>query len=290
MQERYRPVYPVSSTRVLYTPSSFARFSLLHLQEAGRLTATQAHTNKRAKLQSFLCFVVEEGAGTLLYEGKRYTMHEGDVAFIDCSKPYSHSTGVDPTLGRLWTLRWCHFYGPSMPSIYAKYRERGGSPVIRGADTAPYMAILSDVYDLASSTDYIRDMRINEKLNTLLTLLMEFSWQREVRASEPKKTEILQIKAYVDEHYAERLSLESVAEHFFLNKQYLARLFKKQYGVTLVTYLQQVRITHAKRMLRFTDKTIEEIAWECGVGELNYFSRVFKKLEGVSPREFRKLW
>ena len=55
--------------------------------------------------------------------------------------------------------------------------------------------------------------------------------------------------------------------------------------VTLVTYLQQVRITHAKRMLRFTDKSIEEIGLECGIGELNYFSRVFKKLEGVSGSE-----
>lgn len=60
--------------------------------------------------------------------------------------------------------------------------------------------------------------------------------------------------------------------------------------VTLVTYLQQVRITHAKRMLRFTDKSIEEIGLECGIGELNYFSRVFKKLEGVSPSEFRRVW
>ena len=60
--------------------------------------------------------------------------------------------------------------------------------------------------------------------------------------------------------------------------------------VTLVTYLQQVRITHAKRMLRFTDKSIEEIGLECGIGELNYFSRVFKKLECASPSEYRRMW
>ena len=96
------------------------------------------------------------------------------------------------------------------------------------------------------------------------------------------------VKSFLDEHYKEKLSLESVASHFFIDKHYLARLFKEQYGVTLVTYLQQVRITHAKRMLRFTDKSIEEIGLECGIGELNYFSRVFKKLEGVSPSEFRR--
>ena len=105
-----------------------------------------------------------------------------------------------------------------------------------------------------------------------------------------KKMEISQVRSFLDDHYKEKLSLESVAGHFFIDKHYLARLFKEQYGVTLVTYLQQVRITHEKRMLRFTDKSIEEIGLECGIEELNYFSRVFKKLEGVSPSEFRRMW
>lgn len=119
---------------------------------------------------------------------------------------------------------------------------------------------------------------------------MESSWHREAHTNAPKKMEISRVKSFLDEHYEEKLSLESVASHFFIDKHYLARLFKEQYGVTLVTYLQQVRITHAKRMLRFTDKSIEEIGLECGIGELNYFSRVFKKPEGVSPSEFRRVW
>ena len=305
----------VQSSRILYTPSPFARSSLLHLQEVGSLTAIKPHTSKREKLQSYLCFMVEDGEGELVYEGKKYELRSGDVVFIDCRKAYSHSTGnnynVDNSridsacenpFKKLWSLRWCHFYGPSMPAIYAKYCERGGLPVIRGTDVAcgddmargaafsQYKTLLTDIYTLASSSDYIRDMRINGKLNDLLTLLMESSWHRGAHTNAPKKMEISQVKSFLDEHYKEKLSLESVASHFFIDKHYLARLFKEQYGVTLVTYLQQVRITHAKRMLRFTDKTIEEIGLECGIGELNYFSRVFKKLEGVSPSEFRRVW
>lgn len=317
----------VQSSRILYTPSPFARSSLLHLQEVGSLTAIRPHTSKREKLQSYLCFMVEDGEGELVYEGKKYELRSGDVVFIDCRKAYSHSTGnssiddrssvgnahsTEKDGGKLWSLRWCHFYGPSMPAIYAKYCERGGLPVIRGddmavdmacgddmargadatrgADVSQYSTILTDIYTLASSSDYIRDMRINGKLNDLLTLLMESSWHRGAHTNAPKKMEISQVKSFLDEHYKEKLSLESVASHFFIDKHYLARLFKEHYGVTLVTYLQQVRITHAKRMLRFTDKSIEEIGLECGIGELNYFSRVFKKLEGVSPSEFRRVW
>ena len=301
----------VQSSRILYTPSPFARSSLLHLQEVGSLSAIRPHTSKREKLQSYLCFMVEDGEGELVYEGKKYELRSGDVVFIDCRKAYSHSTGMNPNAG-LWSLRWCHFYGPSMPAIYAKYCERGGLPVIRGADVSvdlargadmgrrddvscgadvsQYAAILTDIYTLASSSDYIRDMRINGKLNDLLTLLMESSWHRGAHTNAPKKMDISSVKSFLDEHYKEKLSLESVAGHFFIDKHYLARLFKEKYGVTLVTYLQQVRITHAKRMLRFTDKSIEEIGLECGIGELNYFSRVFKKLEGVSPSEFRRVW
>ena len=301
----------VRSSRILYTPSPFARSSLLHLQEVGSLTAIRPHTSKREKLQSYLCFVVEDGEGQLVYEGKKYELRSGDVVFIDCRKAYSHSTGMNLNAG-LWSLRWCHFYGPSMPAIYAKYCERGGLPVIRGADVSvdtargtdmgrrddvscgadvsQYSTILTDIYTLASSSDHIRDMRINGKLNDLLTLLMESSWHRGNSFNAPKKMDISSVKSFLDEHYKEKLSLESVASHFFIDKHYLARLFKEQYGVTLVTYLQQVRITHAKRMLRFTDKSIEEIGLECGIGELNYFSRVFKKLEGVSPSEFRRVW
>ena len=311
----------VQSSRILYTPSPFARSSLLHLQEVGSLTAIKPHTSKREKLQSYLCLMVEDGEGELIYEGKKYDLKAGDVVFIDCRKAYSHSTGNIQELcdghstgnshsdsagvnscKKLWSLRWCHFYGPSMPAIYAKYCERGGLPVIRGvdmgrgddvsrgADVSQYSTVISDIYTLASSSDYIRDMRINGKLNDLLTLLMESSWHRGNSSNAPKKMDISLVKSFLDEHYSEKLSLESVASHFFIDKHYLARLFKEQYGVTLVTYLQQVRITHAKRMLRFTDKSIEEIGLECGIGELNYFSRVFKKLEGVSPSEFRRVW
>ena len=154
----------VRSSRILYTPSPFARSSLLHLQEVGSLTAMKPHISKREKLHSYLCFVVEDGDGELAYEGKKYELSVGDVVFIDCRKEYSHSTGnkIEKTL---WSLQWCHFYGPSMQAIYAKYCERGGEPVIHPSDYRPYIAILRELYEIAASSDYIRDMRINEKLS-----------------------------------------------------------------------------------------------------------------------------
>lgn len=82
----------VSSNCVLYTPSIFARTSLLFLQETGSLRATNAHTSAREGLSSFLFFTVLSGCGELVYEGESYELSPGSCVFIDCEKAYSHST------------------------------------------------------------------------------------------------------------------------------------------------------------------------------------------------------
>ena len=65
-----------------------------------------------------------------------------------------------------------------------------------------------------------------------------------------------------------------------LNKFYLTRIFKEQFGTSINSYLIEKRITHAKQLLRFTDKSVESIGMECGMGAPYYFSRMFKNVEG----------
>lgn len=128
----------VSSTCIIYTPSSFVRSSLLHLQETGTLKATYPHKSERSGLSSCLFFTVLDGDGRLTYDGETYELSIGDCVFIDCKKTYSHeigmssgSEGVVSDDQKLWTLQWCHFYGPNMNAIYRRYQERGGLPVFR---------------------------------------------------------------------------------------------------------------------------------------------------------------
>ena len=234
---------------------------------------------------SFLCFVVLSGSGALKYEDEEYELTEGDCVFIDCRKAYSHSTSDN-----LWSLQWCHFYAPSLQAVYEKYKERGGRPVFHPDDLMSFTSLLTDIYDLASSSDYIRDMRINEKLAVLLTLLMEQSWHPESMMASRKRVELLEVKSYLDEHYMEKIVLDDLAERFFINKFYMTRIFKETYGTTINNYLISRRITRAKQLLRFTDMTVDEIGNAAGMGDANYFSRMFRKIEGSSPREYRKKW
>ena len=275
----------VQSSRILYTPSPFARASLLHLQEVGSLTAIKPHTSKREKLQSYLCFMVEDGEGELVYEEKKYDLNTGDVVFIDCRKAYSHSTDQN-----LWSLRWCHFYGTVMSSVFEKYKERGGKPAFHAEKSQAFADLLSELYTLAASADYIRDMRINEKLGALLTLLMEQSWHPEEGALSKKRLELEKVRAFLDEHFTDKITLDELSAQFFINKYYLTRIFKETYGSTISHYVLTKRITRAKQLIRFSGRTMDEIAETVGMNDANYFSRAFRKVEGISPTEYQKQW
>jgi AraC family transcriptional regulator, arabinose operon regulatory protein len=275
----------VQSDRILYTPSAFARGSLLHLQEVGTLKALHPHTSTRSGLVSYLCFLVLEGEGSLTYDGRQYSLKLGDCVFTDCRKTYSHSTS-----DCLWSLSWCHFYAPFMPAIYEKYKERGGLPVFHPEKPDAFQKIFVQLYELAASSDYIRDMRINESLSALLTLLMQESWNPDHVAVSKKRMELAAVKAYMDEHYTQKLTLDDLEAQFFINKYYLLKIFKETYGMTISSYLISKRITRAKQLLRFTQMTIDEVGCAVGMDGAGYFSRMFKKAEGISPKEYRKQW
>ncbi len=277
----------VKSKRIIYTPSNFAKTNLIHLQEVGELTAIKPHVNSREGLNSFLFFVVTNGEGKLIYENKTYTVTKGDCVIIDCKRTYSHSS----SLKNLWSLKWVHFFGPNLNSIYEKYTERGGLSVFTPKCYSDYFDKLEKIFTIAASEDYIRDMRLNEELTSLLTLLMSESCHPENTARTGAKKQSLQnIKKHIEEHYTEKICLDDLAERFFINKFYLTRVFKEQFGITLLSYLDSVRITRAKQLLRFSELTVEEVGREVGIDDGTYFNRVFKKVEGITPGEYRRMW
>ncbi|MBS6921952.1 MAG: helix-turn-helix domain-containing protein [Lachnospiraceae bacterium] len=278
----------VASTRIIYTPSVFARSSLIHLQETGVLKAMYPHKSERSGLHSCLFFTVLSGSGRLTYDGMIYSLQRGDCVFIDCRKKYWHETGGDTAA--LWSLQWCHFYGPNMNAIYQKYQERGGKPVFHPERISEYCNILTEIYQIAESDDYVRDMRIHEKLSSLLILLMEDAWDTDKGEKVmPDTLDVQGVKEYLDMNFKEKITLDDLASRFYISKYYLLELFKERYGITVNAYLNQQRITYIKQQLRFTDETVECIAEHLHI-EPTYLSRLFKKMEGVSPGKFRKVW
>ncbi|MBP2019650.1 two-component system response regulator YesN [Symbiobacterium terraclitae] len=94
-------------------------------------------------------------------------------------------------------------------------------------------------------------------------------------------------KRFIEEHFAEDLSLERVAREVSLTPYYFSKIFSRVCGESVVDYLTRVRIETAKRLLADPAVTIKETCFAVGYNDPNYFSRVFKKVTGQTPTEYR---
>ncbi|RST79996.1 response regulator [Blautia sp. SG-772] len=100
---------------------------------------------------------------------------------------------------------------------------------------------------------------------------------------------IIRVIDYIRNHYQESISMEYVASSLGITPEYLSTLFNREMGENFTTFLKKFRISHAKRLLKGTDKKIYEIAAEVGYADPKYFNRVFKEVEGISPGDYRGL-
>ncbi|MGQ3477154.1 response regulator transcription factor [Paenibacillus sp. TY11] len=98
---------------------------------------------------------------------------------------------------------------------------------------------------------------------------------------------IQHIRAYIEQHAAENISLKSIAARFYMNPVYLGQLFRKTYGMYFNEFLLKLRVQEAKRLLRQTDLRIYEIAERVGFGSSDYFVTQFEKMVHATPSEYR---
>lgn len=94
---------------------------------------------------------------------------------------------------------------------------------------------------------------------------------------------------YIDFNYQEDLSLKKIADLFSISPSYLSALFKKETGSTLTEYINNKRIDISVSLLNTTDSSIQNIAAQVGFLDVNYYTRIFKKLKGISPSAYRSL-
>jgi len=97
-------------------------------------------------------------------------------------------------------------------------------------------------------------------------------------------------KQYIAERYNQQLSLENVSAKVGFNPAYFSSLFKKETGKNFMEYVMELRIQNAKQLLVTTDYNLTEIAEEVGYSEIKYFSKIFKRITGLTASEYRKLY
>ncbi|NOU91692.1 helix-turn-helix domain-containing protein [Paenibacillus sp. LMG 31456] len=153
-----------------------------------------------------------------------------------------------------------------------------------------FRAVWEDVY-LPELKDLLERCETFDELQTDLYRFLQMV-QTELsssRESGSKYALIPKVRAYIDQHYADPdLSLEQLGEMFGVTAKYISQIFKEGSGQKFVDYLADVRIEKAKLLLEQTDKTLQEIGNEVSYVHLYSFTRVFKKVVGMTPGEYRK--
>ena len=95
------------------------------------------------------------------------------------------------------------------------------------------------------------------------------------------------ILEYIENNYTDTITLEQLAHISGMSKNGIIAMFKRLYGATPMKYINNLRLNKARELLKNTDLPISQLAYQCGFTDSNYFARVFKEQQGVSPRRFR---
>lgn len=114
--------------------------------------------------------------------------------------------------------------------------------------------------------------------------LLEVDINRVTDSADDRSQKILM---FLQKNYATKVSLNEVADYIGLSRSECCRYFKKQFGQTISNYLLQYRIHKSKNLLTETDKSIAQVAQDCGFSDQSYYTRRFRELTGMTPKHYR---
>lgn len=129
---------------------------------------------------------------------------------------------------------------------------------------------------------------LQEKKRILKEALKEFTAHVNRRINTHRLLLIDRIREYLQAHYSRKLSLEEIAQRVSLSTSYLSKLFKEETGQTVIEHLTEIRLKKAREILLEEDLPLEKVAQKAGFSDASYFSRVFKREEGLTPGQFKQ--
>ncbi len=148
---------------------------------------------------------------------------------------------------------------------------------------------MSEAEDVMESVERsISQLDYDGVIEALDALIDSFWDEEELATSGSMNAQAAYVHEYIRKNFSKNITLSTLSEKYHVEPGYLSRVFSRNYGETITSYLTRMRIEHAKEMMREEDKKLETISFLVGYDDYNYFSRVFRKRVGVSPSEYRK--
>ncbi|MCR5626712.1 MAG: AraC family transcriptional regulator [Lachnospiraceae bacterium] len=271
------------SIRYINTPSKKAKGLYFYVQEAGYFRAVPPYHTERANLDSFLIILTLSGEGRLDYLGQEYLCKPSTLMYINCIEHHRYEC----IPGSDWEFLWLHFNGPSALGYYEEFASNGFKLI--NEEDASSAEILREILRLSQEKELHYEPKISLLIAKLLTaLLIKNSEESLGHTDLPDYINTALI--HIEKHYADSLSLDSLAALSHVNKYHFAKQFTRYMQVTPNEYLITARLNHAKELLKYTPKTVDEISELCGFNQTSHFIRSFKTRIGITPLKYRRKW
>ncbi|MBC5779456.1 response regulator [Blautia difficilis] len=147
-------------------------------------------------------------------------------------------------------------------------------------------------YNVNYRRSYIRELQSCADMNGLKNWFLDKTRDICARMEDSREKEELSIiekaRSYINENFRRDISLDDVSREVDISPYYFSKLFKQETGKNFIEYLTEIRLRSARELLQNSQYSIKEICAQSGYSDPNYFSRIFKKYEGVTPSEFRE--
>lgn len=265
---------------ILTSPHAMER--LLYLQAFMIFDAKSGYYTQRAGLNSYELRYTLSGEGILEYEGKKYSLKEGEGFFISSKKPHTYY----PKNGS-WKCTVMHINGVLCEDFFSAFGSDGSYKFSK--EHCPAFEMMQ--YQVISASQRIipyQEYRINCLLDLLLSELITSGNYNPDKKNSSNDKVITAVLDFIHTHYSEEIIFENVAKDFGISRTLLFSEFKRYTGTAPFKYLMSVRIRQAKLLLTATDYSIEQIATQTGFKDAGHFSQIFKKEAGITPLKYRK--
>lgn len=241
-----------------------------------------------------MCVVLSPKAGHVV-EGKPYDLQEFDIIGIPPNRLHKSQYPEGDPCKRIIIRFNLPKHVDGLSNEYEKLLEIFHQPVpifrFTGELRKRVCRRLNDIFLLGQSIDPMKNLKIHMKFIEFLSLLHDNQNQNAYfngSDMNPTEEKIYAISSFIHTHYQEELSLDMLAQEFYISNCYLSHQFKDVTGFTLTDYIQITRIRNVESMLINTNTPITEIALQCGFTSFSQFNRVFQKHVGMSPSAYRK--
>ena len=250
------------------------------LEGIGTSYCDGTYSISRPKANVCVVEYILQGTGTVVTPNGVFHPKAGDSYLLRAGETHKYYSSVEDP----WVKIWVNVQGTLVDPILDSYGI-GHSMHLPGVNTHD---MIKSIHDICQNTSLSPDVAMNRCCVAFLRLvqfLQQSVYAQEAQIHIPKN--IARLKAYIDGHLDEQLTLEKCSEITYLSISQTIRSFRNAYGMPPYEYLNQQRVQTAKLLLRNSALSIQDIATQLGFQDQNYFSKYFKKKCGQSPRQYR---